>query len=1146
MNTADFMAQLHRLDVEVWADGNRLLYNAPVEALTPAVRTELKKRKAEILMFLHQAGEVGETKHPPLEPAPREGLLRLSFAQERLWFLHQLEPDSLFYNIPVAWRLKGVLHQALLQQSLDALVVRHEILRTTFPTVNGRPVQVIGTAIDTRIPVEDFRFIPAPKREEAVEQYLRKKQQEPFDLASGPLFRAKLLRLAEDEHVFFLTMHHIVSDGWSIGIFTRELAALYQAFCNGDSSPLPDLPIQYTDFAHWQRRWLKGEVLDNQLSYWRQQLKGITVLQIPTDRPRPAVQTFQGATRKVKLPLRLCKSLRSLSRQERATLFMTLLAAFQTLLYRYTGQDDIVVGSPIANRNRAEIEGLIGFFVNSLAMRSDLSGNPSFRELLGRVREVALGAYAHQDLPFEKLVEDLQPERDMSRSPLFQIMFAFQNAPMEALELPGLTLTPYGMDSLTVRFDMEFHLWEKPDGLHCAMVYNTNLFDAPTITRMLGHYRTLLEGIVANPEQRISELSLLTEAERQQLLVEWNDTRTDYPKNSCIHELFEAQVERNPDAIAVMFGNQQLSYRELNVQSNQLAHYLKKRGVGPEVMVGICLERSVEMVVGLLGILKAGGAYVPLDPEYPQERLAFMLEDTKTPLLLTQASLKEHLPKYSGRVVCLDSDWRKLEGNSTSNLNPGLTARNLAYVMYTSGSTGRPKGTCIEHRSVIRLIKETNYVKLGPQEVFLQFAPISFDASTFELWGSLLNGTKLVVFPMHRPSLKDLGEFIQKEGITTLWLTAALFHQMMDGQLESLTYVRQILAGGEALSVPHVQKMIERLGDHRLINGYGPTENTTFTACHVMTAESCIGRSVPIGAPISNTQVYILDRQMRPVPVGVYGELYIGGDGLAREYLNRPALTAERFIPNPFSYEPGARLYRTGDLVRYRVDGNIEFLGRTDNQVKIRGYRIELGEIETVLGQHPRVREVVVLCREARPKDKALVAYIVAADEMFSAGDLRDFLREKLPEYMLPSFMVAINSLPLTPNGKVDHKALPSPENMVELEKMRVLPTTSKECEIAAIWQEILQIDKIGIHDNFFDLGGHSLLVMKLHSRLLAAFSHELAVIELFEFPTVHTQAKLISRHESAGSNFQTVRERAARQRISIKRRMRPTRKFTS
>ncbi|MBA3711242.1 MAG: amino acid adenylation domain-containing protein [Pyrinomonadaceae bacterium] len=1068
----------------------------------------LSSEKSELFALLLKKKHIDLPQAQTIPRRTEAGPCQLSFAQQRLWFLDQFEPGSHLYNIPIAVRIAGQLDAAALEQSLNEIVRRHEALGTTFVTVNESPVQKIATTLSVALPLVDLSELPEVEREVEARRLAVEEAQRPFDLASGPLFRASLLRLNDKDHALLVTMHHIVSDGWSLSVLMRELTALYEAFSENQPSPLAELPIQYADYAAWQREWLSGEVLAEHLSYWKQQLAGApTVLELPTDRPHPAVQSFRGAHQSLAVSKKVGEELKALSQREGATLFMTMLAAFQILLSRYTNQEDIVVGSPIAGRNRAETEGLIGYFINMLALRTDLSGDPTFRELLGRVREVALGAYAHQDMPFEKLVEELQSGRDIGRHPVFQVMFAVQNTPQQAPELSKLALRPLKLegDSGTAKFDLALFVVEAAEGLRAVVEYSTDLFEAATITRMLGHFEQLLAGIVANPDQRLSELPLLTAAERHQLLMEWNNTASDYPKDRSIHELFEARVEQTPDAVAVVFEDQQLTYAELNRRANQVARRLSARGVGPEVRVGICMERSVEMIIGLLGILKAGGAYVPLDAAYPRERLSFMMKDAAVPVLITQQHLLERLPTHDAEVVCLETSWREIADECTDNLQSGAGAESLAYVIYTSGSTGVPKGVAVRHRSVVRLAKQTNYVDFSANEVFLQFAPVSFDASTFELWGCLLNGARLVVFPAHIPSLEELGQILQQHQVTILWLTAGLFHQMVDEHLQSLRGVRQLLAGGDVLSVSHVEKVLAELGECQLINGYGPTENTTFTCCYRMTAGMKLKGSVPIGRPIANTQVYVLDSHMQPVPVGVTGELYIGGDGLARGYLNRLELTSERFIAHPFGTEAEARLYKTGDLARYLADGNLEFLGRRDQQVKVRGYRIELGEIEAVLMQHPAVDEAVVVASEEAGGDKRLVAYLVTQEEVApSASELRRYLKEKLPDYMLPAAFMVLSEMPLTPNGKVDRRALPAPgEARPEMEAGYVAPRNAVEDVVAGIWGEVLRVERVGVDDNFFELGGHSLLATQVISRVREAMRVEVPLRTLFEAPTV-------------------------------------------
>jgi len=1030
----------------------------------------------------------------------------VSYAQERLWFLDRLESGNPAHNISVACRLEGSLSVTALERGINEIVRRHEALRTTFATVDGHPVQIIAPNLTLSLLVEDLRKLPETERGAEAQRLLTEEIRRPFDLAQGPLLRTILLWLDDEEHALLLTMHRIVSDDRSIRVFNRELVALYEAFYTGKPSPLPELPIQYADFTVWQRQWLQGEVLEGQLSYWREQLGGdLPVLELPTDRLRPATQTFQGAHHSFVLSSDLTDALKASSCQEGVTLFMTLLAAFKTLLYRYTGQEDVVVGSPIANRNRSEIEGLIGFFVNTLALRTDLSGNPTFRELLGRVREVTLGAHARQDLPFEKLVQDLQPERDLSRTPLFQVMFTFQNAPAEALALPGLTVNPLEIETETAQFDLTLSMEETGQGLKGVVKYNTDLFDAATIERMIGHFRILLEGAVVNSEQRLWELPLLTEAERHQLLVAWNDTEADYPKDKCIHQLFEEQMVRTPGAVAVVFEGERLTYAELNRRANQLAHCLQKLGVGPEVLVGICVERSLETVVGLLGILKAGGAYVPLDPVYPEERLAFMLEDAQVPVLLTQQRLVEGLPEHEASVVCLDMDCEAIAGESEDNLASGVIADNLAYVIYTSGSTGRPKGVAIAHRSTVALLHWAEEVfRAEDLAAVLASTSICFDLSVFELFVPLSRGGKVIL----TENALQLPNLPAAEEVTLINTVPSAITELLRAGGDLPASVRTVNLAGEVLRTQLVQRIYQQDTIQRVFDLYGPSEDTTYSTFALRSASG----PYTIGRPIANTQVYLLDANLRPVPVGVPGELHIGGAGLARGYLNRPELTAESFIPNPFSYGSGARLCKTGDLARYLPDGNIEFLGRIDHQVKIRGFRIELGEIEAVLGQHPDVRETAVLAREDKPGDKRLVAYVVPRDVQVPAIiELRRFLKEKLPDYMVPSAFVPLDALPLTPNGKVDRRALPVPDMArPEQEEAYVAPRTPAQEVLAGIWAEVLKLEQVGIHDDFFDLGGHSLLATQVISRVRDTFQLRLSLRNFFDGPTVADLAEII------------------------------------
>ncbi|HYX15543.1 MAG TPA: amino acid adenylation domain-containing protein [Nostoc sp.] len=1053
--------------------------------------------------------------------------LPLSFAQQRLWFLSQLEPNSSFYNISAAVRLEGQLNVELLQQSFNEIINRHEALRTNFQTIEGQAIAVIHEVMSLILPVLDISELSLNQQEAEVKKQVSQEAQKAFDLKNDLLLRVKLLRLGQEEHIILLTMHHIVSDGWSIDVLVRELATLYQAFCDGQPSPLPELPIQYVDFAAWQRQWLQGEVLKNQTSYWLKQLANAPkVLELPTDYPRPAIQTFRGSTYSFNLSDKLSVALNKFSQQQGSTLFMTLLAAFQTLLWRYTGSEDIVVGSPIANRNRAEIEGLIGFFVNTLVLRTNLVGNPSFEELLKRVREVALGAYAHQDLPFELLVEELQPQRDLSHTPLFQVMFVLQNTPISALKLPGLTLSPLESNSHTAKLDLTLYLTETVDGLLGNLEYNTDLFKESSIQRMVAHLQTLLEGIVANSKQRLSELPILTKFERHQLLIEWNDTEEEYPQHQCIHQLFEAQVEKTPDAVAVVFEKEQLTYQELNSRANQLGHHLRSLGVKSEVLVGICVERSLSMVIGLLAILKAGGAYIPLDPSYPQERLAFVLEDAQVSVLLTQASLVETMPQHKAQVVCFDTHWHNIAQQSKENLLSELTTDNLAYVIYTSGSTGKPKGVQIPHTALSNFLYSMRQTPgLTHEDTLLAVTTYSFDIAALELFLPIIVGGCLVI--VSREVASDgtqLSAKLTDSKATVMQATPATWQLLLAAGWDANKQLK-ILCGGEALPGQLANQLLHRCAS--LWNMYGPTETTIWSAASQVENGSTI---VPISGAIANTQLYILDQYRQLVPVGVAGELHIGGDGLARGYFNLPDLTAEKFIPNPFSTK-ATRLYKTGDLARYLPNGEIEYIGRIDQQVKVRGFRIELGEIEAVISQHPKVRETIAVVHNDLRDSQIIVAYLVPQiEQTLAISELRSFLESKLPSYMIPGAFVILEVLPLTPNGKVDRKALPALDTIrPEFEETFVAPRTLVEKQLAIIWMQVLGLEKIGINDNFFELGGHSLLATQITSRINKIFDVDLPLRQFFEFPSIVKIAKIIdSKKLSANSNLSL--ERVARE----------------
>ncbi|MEH2220998.1 MAG: amino acid adenylation domain-containing protein [Nostoc sp.] len=1115
MNIQQLVVNLNKQGVKLWVEGEQLRANAPKGVLTLETRDLLAKNKAELILLLHDKNADTDT-DLPLIKTERPQNLPLSFAQERLWLLNQLEPDNPFYNEQAVLKLHGKLNVVALEQSLNKIISRHEALRTNLRTFNEQPVQIIADSLTLSVPIVDLTKLPASEREIACQQLATTEANRPFDLVNSPLIRASVVKLTEVEHALVLTIHHIIFDGWSMGVLMGELATIYSALCNNSSPKLPELPIQYADFAIWQRQWLQAEVLKRQLDYWKQLLKNApTLLELPTDKPRPAIQTFRGAIQYREFSNELSQALANFSRQEGATLFMTLFAAYATLLYRYTGSDDIVVGTPLANRDRLELEGLIGFFVNTLVLRTDLSGNPSFQQLLSRVRQLTLQAYTHPDLPFEELVKTLQPQRDLSHTPLFQVMFVLENAPISELELTGLTLSPLATEKTTAKFDLTLFIKNTTSGLIAIWQYNTDLFDPSTIERMAGHFVTLLESIVTNPQQQISQLPLLTQVEQEQLLV-WNNTQVDYPRDRSIHQLFEEQVRRTPDAVAVEFENQQLTYHQLNCRANQLAHYLKSLGVKADVLVGLCVERSLEMVVGLLGILKAGGAYLPLDPEYPTERLSFMLEDAQVSVLLIQQSLVDRLPQHQAKLVCLHTDAQLISECSQDNLISGVQANNLAYIIYTSGSTGKPKGIAMNQLALGNMILwHRENLKISRGAKTLQFAPISFDVSFQEIFSTWCSGGTLLLITeeLRRDAVALLG-FIQEKAVERLFVPFVALQQLAEVAVDSelvTTHLREIITAGEQLQItPAISQWLYKLTDCTLHNHYGPSESHVATSFTLTNSVETWPLLPPIGQPIANTQIYILDKYLQPVPIGVPGELHIGGVGLTKGYFNRPELTQEKFISNPFN---NSKLYKTGDLARYLPDGNIEYLGRIDNQVKIRGFRIELGEVEAVLSQHSDVQASCVIAREDTPGDKRLVAYVVAHQNSTpTTSKLRQFLKAKLPEYMVPNAFVILESLPITPSGKLDRRALPVPDLYSDCTDKYVAPRTPIEELLAQIWVQVLKLELVGIYDNFFELGGHSLLATQLVSRIRNIFKVELPLRDLFARATVAELALFIEQ----------------------------------
>jgi amino acid adenylation domain-containing protein len=1027
----------------------------------------------------------------------------VTFAQQRLLFLHQLDPNSTSYLVPWSIRIKGKPDAQALERSLNEIVRRHEILRTTFDVLEGHSVQIVSPF--QRIPLVFVNLSDTVNPEREAQNRAMQEAQTPLDLKHGPIVRTLLLQLAENDFVLLITTHHIVFDGWSRRVLVSELAALYDAYRQGRSSPLGDLPLQYADYAVWQRDYLQGESLEKLLNYWKQQLAGApTSLDLPTDRPRPPVQSFRGAAKSFACPKGLAEAVSGAARKFGATSFMVLLAGFYMMLTRYSGQDDILVGGVIANRNRAEIEGLIGLFANTLPLRTRLDGDPSFRELLSRVKDTALGAYAHQDMPFERLVEELRPERSLSYNPLFQVLFSLQNTSRRAFELGGLELQPLGgLVGTTAKFDLSFFMLEGVEGLGGRVEYNTDLFEADTIDRMLRHYLRLLELALAEPDTAISRLPLLDEAERNKILVAFNQTAADFPQGTRLQDFITRQAEATPESTAIVCREERVTYRELNRRANQLANYLLKRGAGPDVLIGVHTERTVGMLVGILGILKAGSVYVPLDPLYPKERLQNILEDSRAPLVLTQKSIAEELPEFSGQRISLDEDWEAIARESDESPQPDVFASNLAYVLFTSGSTGRPKGVAIEHHSATTFVywAQQAFTKEELAGVLLSTS-ICFDLSVFEMFVPLSVGGKVIVADnaLFLPSLPARDE------VTLINTVPSAMAELLraEGVPQS---VKTVNLAGEALPETLVEQIYAGTKAEKVYNLYGPTEDTTYSTYTLVPH----GSKVTVGRPIANSQAYILNGEREPVPIGVPGELYLAGDGLARGYYGRPDLTGERFVPNPFASKADARMYRTGDLARFLPNGEIDYLGRIDHQVKLRGFRIELGEIESVLLEHPQVDRTVVVVREDRPGDKRLVGYVVPrSGSVIDIAAVRSHLEHRLPGYMIPGAIVTLNSLPMTDNGKVNRRALPQPDWSRAETVTKTAPSDPLELTLLRVWERVLGVSAIGVDDNFFDLGGHSLLAVRLLSEVERVVGRKIPLASLFRGATIQSQAKLL------------------------------------
>ena len=1053
-----------------------------------------------------------EPEQGPIQPTAEPAEALSSFAQERLWFLERLYPGAPIYNEPLAIRLQGALDAAALEQALDAIARRHEVLRTTFRMRDGQLIQAVAPPSPVPLPVTDLAHLPPDERLSAGVHLLVEESRRPFDLAAGPVLRARLLRLGPADHVLFLVIHHIACDGWSLSALVREFTALYAAFCRGERARLPELPLRYADFAKWQRQWMKGDLSRDALSYWKAQLDGLEPLELPTDRPRPPVQGYSGRTHSFTLPTRLSEGVISLSRQRGATLFMTLVAAFQALLHRYSGQDDIAVGTPVAGRGRTELEPLVGLFVNMLVLRTSLSGDPPFGRLLDRVRDMTLAAYAHQDLPFEKLVEELQPKRELNRQPLFQVMFGLHNVQPATFNIPGLTASVLEIDRGASKFDLSLYMVETGQGLRGMLEYSTDLFDAGTIAQMARHYEVLLESVVAAPDRPVGLLRMLSPEERSRALVAWNQPVAPSWDGSCIHEIVEAQVERGPDRLALASGGERLTYRELNRRANLWARRLRDLGVGPEVPVGICIERCPDMIVAALAVLKAGGAYVPLDPTYPRARLSMMLRDTRVPVLLTQRHWRDELPETTARVLCVDERIGERPEGEAENLDRAAGADNLVYIIFTSGSSGTSKGVMITHRGLCSIIEaQLTAFEIRPESRVLQCASFCFDASASEIFTALAAGATLWLGPPD-PVLAGsaLQRILREAEISVVTLSPSVLTTLEGASLPAL---RTLVAAGEPCPAALVKTWAP---GRRFVNAYGPTEASiggTYGVCAPSPRPPAIGR------PFPHATVYLLDRHLEPVPIGVPGEIYLGGAGVGRGYLNQPALTAERFTPDPFGGELGARFYRTGDLGRFLPDGAIEYLGRIDGQTKIRGVRVEVGEVEAALRQHPAVHQALVVTREDVPGDRRLIAYVVPSaagrDQAPSAQELRDHTVEALPRYLIPSAFVLLDALPLTPNGKLDLRALPPPDRLPrDRPEHLVGPRDALELQLVQIWEDLLGVRPIGIHDDFFALGGHSLLSVRLLARIHQQFDRELPVSELFHAPTIEHVARLL-RHQA-------------------------------
>ncbi|HEX8337891.1 MAG TPA: amino acid adenylation domain-containing protein, partial [Pyrinomonadaceae bacterium] len=1106
--------------------GHSLLATQVASRIKSAFDVDLPLRvlfESPTVAAVAQHVQLGTVSRPPIRPLDRAVQTpRLSYAQQRLWFIDRFWGGSPQYNIPTALRIRGHFDEEIAERALRRIVERHEPLRTLFLYGDDGPRPLIRDSFDFSLTRVDLSGLTPGARERAVAEAVEEDAARPFDLDSDLMLRASFLRLSEGEGVLLFNVHHIASDGWSMGILVNEFAELYEAFSQGRPDPLEPLAVQYADYAQWQREWLSDEVLEEQVSYWERQLADLPqVHSVPLDRPRPAQQTFEGAVHTLELDGATLDALKGVAARNQATLFMVLQGVFALLVSRHSNSPDVVMGTPVANRVVSELEPLVGLFVNTLVLRANCAAGRTFREYLKEVRRVNLEAQANQDVPFEYLVERLRPQRSASHSAVFQIMFSMNTNEAARVGLEGLELEPLTAERVAVKFDLTLEALETDGALRLTFAYNRDLFEARTVERMGEHLRTLIEGVIADPGQKIERLPLLSVAERERLLAGLNATAAEYPGEASVPELFEAQAARTPEAVALVCGDTRLTYRELNERANRLARYLRKQGAGAETLVAIYMERRVEMLVSVLGVLKAGAAYLPLDPAYPHERLGFMLEDSQAPVLLTNEGLLDRLPHYDGTVVALDRQCEEIARESPANLRRTALPESLAYTIYTSGSTGRPKGVQVSHRALTNFLWAMRQTPgITPRDVVLAETSLSFDIAALELYLPLIVGAGVRLVGREAaldPSLlrRELGR-----GVTVMQATPSGWRLLLDSGWEGAPGLKA-LVGGEALDADLASKLTARCAE--VWNMYGPTETTVWSL-----AAEVGGATITVGRPIANTTVYVLGPSMEPAPEGVPGELYIGGDGLARGYLNRGALTAERFVPDPFGSIPGARLYRTGDVARWLAAGEVEFLGRVDQQVKLRGFRIEPGEIEAHLRETPGICDAAVVVREEEAGQKRLVAYVTLSGEGVQGegeagvvATLRRALAERLPDYMVPSAFVLLDEMPLTPNSKVDRKALPVPGAATAPAANYEEPRGELEAELARVWAAVLGADRVGAYDNFFDLGGHSLLVVEVQRRLREELGREVSVVEMFQFPTVSALARRL--REGAGGGAESV-----------------------